>query len=507
MSSEETYEYTAKQISLAILPKLSGGLSFVGSLFIFQDVIRHKTRRSKPYHRLVFGMSTFDMIAYLMNVMSTWPIPEGTSNVYGASGSTQTCTAQGFFSELGNVVTPVYNASLCVFFMLTIRKNWRDKQLLQIEPILHSIPILLGLTMSILGLPFDLYNPSGWLCWIAPFPADCLFDDLVECERGELSSLFRWIHYGIIWSAILFVSIGMSLIYYTVWRQESKTRKYTNPSRESISVVESSLNTNHQNGNNNNNNNDNRKRPSVTFEDIRVNANDGADDPQSSEFVITTTEEFRQFVNYNNNSSTISAPSEEEREGVEQLPASASSAPVQPNHNDEGKEDGEEIDLIALREEEDCEGTTSSSPPNSKKDFQGQQHDAASKNGLVPADAGSFRKSESRSSSFGNLEEYDMPVVFDKDCQKDEEAEKEKQHHHWGDNDDEDDEDEDQNSTASSVDGSRMVQRSSILSRQSTTSNTSSITQNTRRSRQRQQQVSRSRQVATQAMYLSARCT
>lgn len=219
--------FSAKQKSLAILPKLSGTLSFLGSTYIFQDVARSRRRRKKPYNRLVLALSTFDIMASVANIMSTWPIPEGTPGVYGAVGTTGTCTAQGFFAETGNITTPLYNCMLCIYYMLIIRSGWSEHKVKKVEPFLHVLPLVVGWTMGIAGLPLTLYNPSGWLCWYAPYPGNCLNDPDVPCERGELAYVFRWVHYAIIWSAIAFVTVGMFLIYRKVQINEAKTRRFT----------------------------------------------------------------------------------------------------------------------------------------------------------------------------------------------------------------------------------------------------------------------------------------
>jgi len=79
--------------------------------------------------------------------------------------------------------------------------------------------------MGFIGLPLMLYNNSGWLCWIAPYPSGCHLTN--TCTRGELANVFRWIHYAIIWSAIFYVTVGMFLIYNKVRKRENKTRKFT----------------------------------------------------------------------------------------------------------------------------------------------------------------------------------------------------------------------------------------------------------------------------------------
>jgi hypothetical protein len=217
--------FTPTQKTLAILPKCTGFLSLMGSLFIFQDVVLHKRPITRVYYRIMFGLSCADMIASIVNIFSTWPMPPD-SGAFLASGTTATCTAQGFFNELGNVATPLYNTSLCAYYVLVIREAWSEDRIrVQAEPYMHALPIFIALTFSIIGLPLTLYNNSGWLCWIAKNPKGC---DGPECTRGKYSDIFRWVHYAIIWSAIILVTVGMYLIYLTVRKFDKREAEENN---------------------------------------------------------------------------------------------------------------------------------------------------------------------------------------------------------------------------------------------------------------------------------------
>ncbi|KAL7532153.1 hypothetical protein ACHAXR_004470 [Thalassiosira sp. AJA248-18] len=216
--------YSPRSKTLALLPKCTGFLSLLGSAFIFQDVVFHKKPVHRVYHRLVLGLSCSDMLASIVNILSTWPIPDGTANVYLASGTTQTCTAQGFFNELGNLATPLYNMSLCVYYVLVIRNGWAEDRIRSAaEPFMHAVPMTIAFTIAILGIPFTLYNNSGWLCWIASYGCEN-----GTCERGQHANIFRWVHYAIIWSAILSVTVGMYSIYVKVKVQERLQSQETN---------------------------------------------------------------------------------------------------------------------------------------------------------------------------------------------------------------------------------------------------------------------------------------
>lgn len=233
-----------QQKVLAIVPKITGSLSLVGSLFVLQDILRDKKKRSKSiFHKIMIGLSTSDVISSVANVLSTWPSPSNgdhNSSVYGAVGTTATCTAQGFFNELGSLTTPLYTASLCLRYLLVVRYNWRESQLQKYEALFHMIPIAIGCTMSIVGLPLNLYNNVGWICWFAAYPGGCTVD--CSCTRGELAHTFQWIHFGFVWSAIAFVTVSMLLIYLKV-RDRERRAQFLNEDQTASSMMHSVADT------------------------------------------------------------------------------------------------------------------------------------------------------------------------------------------------------------------------------------------------------------------------
>ncbi|CAB9524246.1 expressed unknown protein [Seminavis robusta] len=211
---------------LAILPKCTGGLSLVGSISIVYDLVKKihlkPSGSANTFQRIMLGLSCFDLICSFCNVLSTWPSPDD-SGVHMAVGNTQTCTAQGFFNELGNVGAVLYSVSLSLHYVWQISSpGLRNRLPPKQEVWLHVVPMILALIMAVLGLPLDLYNNSGWLCWYAPYPKGCNGD---ECTRGQLAGIFRWIHYGIVWGAILLVTISMYSIFRVVWATENRASK------------------------------------------------------------------------------------------------------------------------------------------------------------------------------------------------------------------------------------------------------------------------------------------
>lgn len=106
----------SQQIALAIMPKIASVLSMSGSSWIIIEVWSDKNKLMNVYHRLLMVMAIYEIMEGVGNFASTWPIPAGTPNIFGASGTTGTCAAQGFFLQL-TLATPIYNSclSICKF--------------------------------------------------------------------------------------------------------------------------------------------------------------------------------------------------------------------------------------------------------------------------------------------------------------------------------------------------------------------------------------------------------
>lgn len=214
--------FTQRQIrTLAILPKASAFLSFLGSFYITSDFIRKRCRRKSAYQRLVFGMSCVDLLTSTAYFLSTWPIPSDTvPPVFLASGNARSCAAQGFTVQLGLAI-PFYNASLAMYYYLVTRANDKrgDRTLRRVEPLLHAVPLSVGLSTAVAGLPLDLYHRAGSWCWIAPSPD--------EGEPPNNYGLYRVYMFYVpvlccITSAVLFIS----LVFRAVRRQERKAARW-----------------------------------------------------------------------------------------------------------------------------------------------------------------------------------------------------------------------------------------------------------------------------------------
>lgn len=200
---------------LAITPKLSASVSFFSTIFIVWDVLRSKSKRRHTYHHFLVALSLCDLIIAIGTFLSTWPIPAGSEGVWMASGTQQTCTAQGFFLQL-SIMAPLYNGSLSLYYLLMVTFGWPERRLKRMRIWVHGVILTFGVGTAAAGLPLTLYNNAYLWCWQASYPTGCTESALsptgeTTCIRGDnATSIYRWaLFYGPLWAVILFSTLAM----------------------------------------------------------------------------------------------------------------------------------------------------------------------------------------------------------------------------------------------------------------------------------------------------------
>lgn len=238
---------SAQQTALAVAPKVSSVLSLFGSGWIFVEVlwgnvsVHHghsrnsnepTLKRRHPYHRLLLAMSLYDILESIWNFASTWPLPADepldVGDFWQPVGTTQTCTAQGFFLTL-SVAVPIYNAFLSLYYLLVINYRCSDTYIRKwIEPTMHIVSFLWAFGTAMISAATGMINNANLWCWIAPYPSNCLADDNdVECTRGKHALIFRWIFYfGPLWFCIFASTVFTLMVYWYVRNIDRKSLQY-----------------------------------------------------------------------------------------------------------------------------------------------------------------------------------------------------------------------------------------------------------------------------------------
>ena len=149
MSAQHNYNETQMKI-LAIIPHITGTLSALGSFSIICDIWKNRDNKMKrPYYRILLGLSLFDFLASTSLALSTIPMPADTPGVFGAKGTTQTCTAAGFFVQLSEG-SMIYNLILSIYYTLSGRYKMTDDEFAKkCEPYMHGFTIIFTLGIAI----------------------------------------------------------------------------------------------------------------------------------------------------------------------------------------------------------------------------------------------------------------------------------------------------------------------------------------------------------------------
>lgn len=199
-----------QQRVLAILPKCTGLLSSLFSLYVIYTIVHDTKRRSRIYHRLLLGISLCELSTALWTGLSTWPIPTSSSSPYGAVGNIATCTVQGFWLQFG-IAGPCYNASLSFYYLFVIRYGYKETQLEFWERYcFHIIPLLWGIISSLIGLYLRVYGSVSLWCWV---PTSYW--------------IFRYLAFeGPLWCVIAIVTMNISMVYTHVRKVDKAAQKH-----------------------------------------------------------------------------------------------------------------------------------------------------------------------------------------------------------------------------------------------------------------------------------------
>ena len=179
----------------ATVPKITGSISAVSSSLIIYLIYRSKPKLSTIYHRIMLGMSVADIMASTAMALTTLPMPrnddpywaetfsiaedvqDGLGTVYWRDqtklGTRQTCVAQGFFVAIGIIIMFSYNGTLCVYYACAIALRMKEANIRKkIEPVIHGLPLLIGLAPVIPSFIYGFYNPTMHDAWCTLYPLD-----------------------------------------------------------------------------------------------------------------------------------------------------------------------------------------------------------------------------------------------------------------------------------------------------------------------------------------------
>lgn len=212
-------------VALALIPKVTAALSFLGSSYIVIDFwVKRKAAQNSTHHRLVAGLSTVDIISSAAFFFSTWPIPSSSTTAIWAVGNDRTCTAQGFVQEFG-IAVPIYTTGLSIYTWMqtTSGMKWSNAKVRRVEPFLHAVPLTYALAVTSTGAALGVYHENGAWCGPAPPPGG-------QPANGEdYWAYLVFVFYIPIMCCILASAILLALVLRAIRRQEQKRARWGVP--------------------------------------------------------------------------------------------------------------------------------------------------------------------------------------------------------------------------------------------------------------------------------------
>lgn len=234
---------------IAIVPKISGFLSMIGSICIIFSS-RTNLIRSNIQKRLLIGLSIADILHSSSFILSTWPVPKYASEIYNIKfniGNSTTCNLQGFVQLTGTLSVALYNAFLCIYYYISVRSNNMSDQKIatRIEPIFHTIALIIPIIFSVYALRQEMFNPSSTGCLLTTYPRRCEVEiHRVECIRGGNAHKLRKVALLLILTCFIMMVISLFLLYRKVKHQERRMMRYSFQIREEPNRVNDDPNIN-----------------------------------------------------------------------------------------------------------------------------------------------------------------------------------------------------------------------------------------------------------------------
>ena len=222
--------YTPTAIAVKVVSMTSGLASLISSTTIITMIFRSSKKLADPYRRLIFGISCFDILQSLSHTLVLFKSnPDEAVSSWLTLGNQASCQVLGFFYFAGHNGSLFYNLSLNIFYLCLVKYNVKkDCYRHRIEPFLHGVPVAWSITLASIIIGTGHMNPSHrQVCYISPYPANCLDNPDVECIRGTQTFLYRIIfHLGPIFVAFVGILLTLGILWWTVNAQERRMNKY-----------------------------------------------------------------------------------------------------------------------------------------------------------------------------------------------------------------------------------------------------------------------------------------
>ncbi len=140
--------YFTKEAS--IVAACSSSISAISSLMIIIIIFRSQLKLSSMYNRIIFGMSSLDIIGSVAMAFHTIPMPREQVYSFQGSGTVVSCEVQAFLVLVGSMGCLCYNSGLSLFHICLIQFRTSERVMRKrIEPFIHVFSFLIPLSIAV----------------------------------------------------------------------------------------------------------------------------------------------------------------------------------------------------------------------------------------------------------------------------------------------------------------------------------------------------------------------
>ena len=212
----------------SIVQIVSASISILGSLMLLFMIFRSHDKLRSTLHRLLFGLTISDLISSIaMAFASTLSPPEHIG--WNSFGNMTLCRIQGFLHFYGHIAAPLYNCSLCIYYLIEIKYTSLNSHIKGIEILMHLGPTMIALTFTTAIVSIYGVHPEVTNCYAgATYPFECKFNPEIECSGDMKGRTALTITYLLLLYAFVPVTIftSMTAIYREVATQEVRMNQF-----------------------------------------------------------------------------------------------------------------------------------------------------------------------------------------------------------------------------------------------------------------------------------------
>ena len=225
--------------ALSIIRATSAVISTISSSLLIWMLARSTKRFTTTQHRILLGMSIFDIIMSLSYAHFNAMAPSEMSYiVWNAHGNEVSCAVVGYFSLIGLIGVLLYQCSLNVYYLLVIKFGKTDRYIrMKAEPFLHGVPILVTLIFTLPQIPYKNFNSNtdGACIWPSYEPPHCIGYEFMEvregfsipCGRGRDSpEVFSYLSTIFFLGTPIFIGVILGVMYVHVRKQEKRMARF-----------------------------------------------------------------------------------------------------------------------------------------------------------------------------------------------------------------------------------------------------------------------------------------